>query len=230
MKKNYNYERKKLLLPEYGRHIHEMIDYLRTIEDRQLRNQQAQAVIAVMGNLFPLLRDTADYTHKLWDHLFIMAGFDLDVDSPYPIPTAATLAPQPQKLPYPTKRIVKKQYGKNIETIIQSLKGVEDKEAVEEVIGNLARYMRTKSYEYNQEHPNNEAIIKDIKRMSDNMIEVDEVALNNLKSDYKQHFTAHPQKNGFKNNRAGKQGKNNKNQSGNNKTKNYRNRNKMQQV
>ncbi|MCD8073317.1 MAG: DUF4290 domain-containing protein, partial [Alistipes sp.] len=68
MEKNYNYQRKKLMLPEYGRHIHQMVDYIKTIEDRDFRNTQAQDVIAVMGNLNPLLRDTADFTHKLWDH------------------------------------------------------------------------------------------------------------------------------------------------------------------
>ena len=73
MKKNYNYTRRKLYLPEYGRHIQEMIDSLQLIEDRRERNRQARAVIAVMGNLNPLLRDTADFTHKLWDHLFIIS-------------------------------------------------------------------------------------------------------------------------------------------------------------
>ena len=82
MKKNYNYTRRKLYLPEYGRHIQEMIDSLSQIEDRRERNRQARAVIAVMGNLNPLLRDTADFTHKMWAHLFIMADFQLDVDSP----------------------------------------------------------------------------------------------------------------------------------------------------
>ena len=77
MKKNYNYTRRKLYLPEYGRHIQEMIDSLLEIEDRRERNRQARAVIAVMGNLNPLLRDTADFTHKLWDHLFIMSDFQL---------------------------------------------------------------------------------------------------------------------------------------------------------
>ena len=81
MQKNYNYKRRKLFLPEYGRHIHEMVDSLMQIEDRRERNRQARAVIAVMGNLNPLLRDTADFTHKLWDHLFIMSDFQLDVDS-----------------------------------------------------------------------------------------------------------------------------------------------------
>lgn len=75
MKKNYNYKRRKLFLPEYGRHIQEMVDSLLQIEDRRERNRQARAVIAVMGNLNPLLRDTADFTHKLWDHLFIMSDF-----------------------------------------------------------------------------------------------------------------------------------------------------------
>ena len=93
MKKNYNYTRRKLYLPEYGRHIQEMIDSLQLIEDRRERNRQAHAVIAVMGNLNPLLRDTADFTHKLWDHLFIMSDFQLDVDSPYPQPSRRGVSP-----------------------------------------------------------------------------------------------------------------------------------------
>lgn len=230
MIKNYNYERKKLQLPEYGRHIHEMVDFLFSIENRDERNRQARAVISVMGNLNPLLRDTADYNHKLWDHLFIMAGFTLDVDSPYPIPTAATLAPVPEKLKYPDKRIKIKHYGKNVERIINSLKDVEDEQAVEEVIGNVARYMRAKSYEYNQEHPNNEVIIKDIKKLSDNTISVDEVAINNIKSDYKQTPTAHYKKNVFANSRQNKQknGKNNQTASKNHSQKQHRNRPKVQ--
>ena len=100
MKKNYNYTRRKLYLPEYGRHIQEMIDSLLVIEDRRERNRQARAVIAVMGNLNPLLRDTADFTHKLWDHLFIMSDFQLDVDSPYPRPTRQELTVSPRPLAY----------------------------------------------------------------------------------------------------------------------------------
>jgi hypothetical protein len=76
MEKNYNYTRRKLYLPEYGRHIHEMVDQLMAIEEREERNRQARAVIDVMGNLQPTLRDTADFTHKLWDHLFIISGLN----------------------------------------------------------------------------------------------------------------------------------------------------------
>ncbi len=194
MKKNYNYTRRKLFLPEYGRHIHEMVDQLLEIEDRDQRNRQARAVIAVMGNLNPLLRDTADFTHKLWDHLFIMSDFKLDVDSPYPRPSRQDLTVSPHKMAYPQERIAYKHYGKYVARMFRVLHDEKDREALDRAVDSLARYMRTKSFEYNQEHPNNEVIIKDIKQMSEGGIELDEVALNNLRSDYKQHFTAHPQK------------------------------------
>ena len=194
MKHNYNYTRRKLYLPEYGRHIHEMVDQLMEIEDRDERNRQARIVIAVMGNLQPLLRDTADFTHKLWDHLFIMSDFQLDVDSPYPRPTREELMVSPRKMEYSQERIAYKHYGKYVSHILRKLSEEGNSEATKAAIDSLARYMRTKSFEYNQEHPNNEVIIKDIKQMSENGIELDEVALNNLRSDYKQHLSARPAK------------------------------------
>ena len=190
MRKNYNYTRRRLYLPEYGRHIHEMVDQLLQIEDREERNRQARAVIAVMGNLQPLLRDTADFTHKLWDHLFIMSDFQLDVDSPYPRPTRDELMIKPSRMEYPQERIAYKHYGKYVARMLRKLRDEENREATAAAIDSLARYMRAKSFEYNQEHPNNEVIIKDIKRMSEGGIEIDEVALNNLRSEYKQHFSA----------------------------------------
>ncbi len=185
MKKNYNYQRKKLQLPEYGRHIHEMVDQLMAIQDREERNKQAKSVIAVMGNLNPLLRDSSEFAHKIWDHIFIISDFQLDIDSPYPIPTAKTLAPVPKKLLYPSKKVKIKHYGKNIEKVLLELQNSDNVESVEIVVGNIAKYMRTKSYEYNQEHPSNEVIIKDIKKLSNHMIYVDEEAISNLKSEYK---------------------------------------------
>ncbi len=185
MQKNYNYMRPKLRLPEYGRHIQEMVDSLLVIEDRRERNRQARAVIAVMGNLFPLLRDTADFTHKLWDHMFIMSDFQLDVDSPYPQPSRQELMAQPRRMAYSSGRIAFKHYGKYVERMIRKLAGDEDQTAASYTLGNLARYMRTKSYEYNQEHPNNEVIIKDIKRLGGDALVLDEAALGSLRSEYK---------------------------------------------
>ena len=194
MRKNYNNARRKLYLPEYGRHIHEMVDQLSAIEDRDERNRQARAVIAVMGNLQPMLRATADFTHKLWDHLFIMSDFQLDVDSPYPRPTREELTITPRKMEYSQERIQFKHYGKYVARMIRELRNEPNREATAVAIDSLARYMRSKSFEYNQEHPNNEVIIKDIKLLSEGGIEIDEVALNNLRSDYKHTFTARPQK------------------------------------
>lgn len=166
MKKNYNYTRRKLYLPEYGRHIQEMVDSLQEIADKTERTRQAKAVIAVMGNLNPLLRDTADFTHKLWDHLFIMSDFQLDVDSPYPLPTRKDVMVKPRKMNYTQSHIPYKHYGKYVGFMLKRLGREQNQANVSAAVDNIARFMRTKSYEYNQEHPNNEVIIKDIKRMS----------------------------------------------------------------
>ncbi|MFI3247818.1 MAG: DUF4290 domain-containing protein [Rikenellaceae bacterium] len=191
MDKNYNYTRRKLQLPEYGRHIQKMVDSLMEIEDRTERNRQAHAVIAVMGNLNPLLRDTADFTHKLWDHLFIISDFQLDVDSPYPSPTRENVKVTPNKMKYNRHRIPHKHYGKYVGQMIRSLSNEQNPEAVANAVDNIARYMRSKSFEYNQEHPNNEVIIKDIKVMAEDCIAIDEVAINNIRSDYKNNQSGH---------------------------------------
>ena len=150
MKKNYNNKRQKLFLPEYGRHIQEMVDSLLLIEDRRERNRQARAVIAVMGNLNPLLRDTAEFNHKLWDHMFIMSDFKLDVDSPYPPVTRESLTIRPKKMRYPSNQIMYKHYGKSVERMIRSLEHQTNPVIVANTIDNIARYMRAKSYEYNE--------------------------------------------------------------------------------
>ena len=173
MYKNYNYLRRRLMIPEYGRHIQEMIDSLLEIEDREERTRQAKAVIAVMGNLNPLLRDTADFTHKLWDHLFIMSDFKLDVDSPYALPTREDLAVKPERLEYTQSDISHKHYGKNIVRVINRLK-FEDPSAVEAEMSDVVRYMHGKRMEYNQEHPTAEMIANDIKNLSEGGINLEE--------------------------------------------------------
>ncbi len=194
MKKNYNYTRRKLYLPEYGRHIHEMVDSLMEIENRQERTRQAKAVIAVMGNLNPLLRDTADFKHKLWDHLFIMSDFKLDVDSPYQQPSRQDLTVRPRKLRYPQSRIMFKHYGKYTQQFVRAIATESDKGHSSAEIVNMARYMRTKSYEYNNEHPNNEAIIRDIRLMSGKGAEMDLSAITHMRSEYRQSLPQRNQK------------------------------------
>lgn len=184
MNKNYNYLRRRLMIPEYGRHIQEMIDSLLEIEDREERTRQAKAVIAVMGNLNPLLRDTADFTHKLWDHLFIMSDFRLDVDSPYPLPTREDLEVKPERLEYPQSNISHKHYGKNIVRVLNRLK-YEDLDRAQEEMVNAVCYMRSKSAEYNQEHPTSEMIANDIKILSEGAINLDEEWIKRVESEHK---------------------------------------------
>lgn len=190
MNKNYNYKRRKLLLPEYGRHIQEMVDSLLLIEDRAERTRQAKAVIAVMGNLNPLLRDTADFTHKLWDHMFIMSDFQLDVDSPYPQPSRQDLMIHPEPLSYPQSYIRFKHYGKYASRMVRSMAGRTADEVAASVC-DISRHMRAKCFEYNQEHPNSEVIIKDIQQMAGGDIALNEETLTFLRSDHKQNYSAH---------------------------------------
>lgn len=187
MRKNYNYTRSKLYLPEYGRHIQKMVDSLLLIEDRYERTRQAKAVIAVMGNLNPMLRDTEEFKHKLWDHLFIMSDFQLDVDSPYVQPSRQDLTLRPEKLRYPQSRIMFKHYGKYAQKLVRHIVEQMPLSGTDAEIVNVARYLRAKSYEYNNEHPNNESIARDIRLMSGGNIELNLSDISNMRSDYRQH-------------------------------------------
>lgn len=201
MRKNYNFTRRRLYLPEYGRHIHQMVDSLLEIEDRKERTRQAKAVIAVMGNLNPTLRDTEDFKHKLWDHLFIMSDFQLDVDSPYQQPSRQDLTLRPQKLSYPQQRIMFKHYGKNAQRFVRLIAEEHNTEQSAAELANIARYMRTKSYEFNNEHPNNDSIIRDIRIMAGEELNMDLSEIASMRSEYRPVSTTYvhrrkPQRNG----------------------------------
>lgn len=130
---DYNSNRKKLVLPEYGRHIQKMVDYAKAIEDPQERTKSAKSIIAIMGNMFPHLRDVSDFKHKLWDHLAIMANFEIDIEFPYKLPEPSILYRRPGKLPYNTSKIKYRHYGKVVEELIDKAiemeEGEEKKEA-----------------------------------------------------------------------------------------------------
>ena len=190
MNKNYNYLRRRLMIPEYGRHIQEMIDSLLEIEDRDERTRQAKAVIAVMGNLNPLLRDTAEFTHKLWDHLFIMSDFRLDVDSPYALPTREQLSVKPEKLEYPQSSISHKHYGKNIVRVLNRLKFEEPSKADVE-LENVVRFMRGKSLEYNQEHPTSDMIVNDVNILTEGAINLTEEWMKRVETEHKSAASHH---------------------------------------
>ncbi len=170
----YNTERVKLYIPEYGRNVQKMVDYLKTIEDRKKRNEQARAIIKVMEILNPAVHLEEDFEHKLWDHLYIISGFDLDIDAPYPMPSPDCLDSKPEAVPFSTKPIKAIHYGRNIENIINLIAEKEDGEAKAAMIRQLAIYMRQQYLIWNKETVSDETIFQDMERLSDYRIKVPE--------------------------------------------------------
>ena len=170
----YNTERVRLYIPEYGRNVQKMVDYLKTIEDREKRNEQARAIIKVMEILNPAVHLEEDFEHKLWDHLYIIAGFDLDIDAPYPMPAPESLNQKPEPVPMSNKPIKATHYGRNIESIIDLIAEKEDGEVKTAMIRQLAVYMRQQYLIWNKDTVADETIFQDIEKLSDYRIKVPE--------------------------------------------------------
>lgn len=154
----YNTTRNQLIISEYGRHIQKMIDYILTIEDRTKRQEQAQAVIELMGFLNPHLKNVEDFRHKLWDHLFLISDFKLDVDSPYPIPTRETLKAKPHQLPYPKRYPRFNHLGKNIELVIDKALKEENPEKKQGFANSIAYYMKLSYNNWHKENIHDDSI------------------------------------------------------------------------
>lgn len=170
----YNTERVKLYIPEYGRNVQKMVDYLKTIEDREKRNEQARAIVKVMEIINPAVHLQDNYEQKLWDHLHIISGFDLDVDSPYPAPAPESLHEKPKMVPMAGKPIKATHYGRNIENFIKLIAGMEDGEQKISMIRTLATYMRQQYLIWNKDSVSDATIFQDIERLSDFRIKVPE--------------------------------------------------------
>ena len=170
----YNTERVRLYIPEYGRNVQKMVGYLKTIEDRQKRNEQARAVIKVMEIINPAVKLQENYEHKLWDHLHIISGFSLDVDSPYPVPAPESLNEKPLPVPIEKRPIKATHYGRNIESIIDLIAQMEDGDAKTGVLRSLAIYMRQQYLIWNKDTVSDQTIFQDIEKLSDGRIKVPE--------------------------------------------------------
>lgn len=171
-------------MPEYGRNVLDMVERLRDIEDRSRRTEQARAVVRVMELLNPAVHAEENWEHKLWDHLFIMAGYDLDVDSPYPVPAPEDRASKPMRIPLKTRAVKARHYGRNIESIIDLIAGEEDGEQKTAMIRSLAIYMRQQYLIWNKDSVADETIFQDIEKLSDYRIRVPEgISLTRIASD-----------------------------------------------
>lgn len=210
MKITYNSSRPDLVIPEYGRSIHDMAHHCAQIEDREERNKCARTIIAVMGNLFPHLRDIDDFNHKLWDHLHVMSDFKLDVDSPYPKPLRESLEEKPRRVPYPSGNIKFGHYGKTIEQIVEKVAAEPDEEKRKELAIDVANLMKRTYVVWNQNSVKDEVIANDLRKLSGGKLIIDnpEEALASTREVMQQMGVNQPQKHkGQGKRRRGHQGK-----------------------
>ncbi len=158
----YNTQKKKLILPEYGRNVHRMIEYCMSLEDRGERTRCANAIVNIMGNLFPHLRDVDDFKHKLWDHLAIMSDFKLDIDYPYEVIKKENLNDKPDCVPYTNSFMHYRHYGKLLEKMLQKWREMPEGEDSDRLIVYLANHMKKALTAWNKEAVDDEKILKDI--------------------------------------------------------------------
>lgn len=169
---DYNTEREKLPMTEYGRNVLNMVDHLKTIPDKAVRSEQARAVVKTMEILNPAVKTQEDWEHKLWDHLYMISGFDLDIDSPYPSPLKEEFETKPVPLPMKGTKIKATHYGRNIEKIIDLLCDEPDGEVKTAMISSLATYMRTQYLIWNKDSVADETIFADIEKLSGGRLKV----------------------------------------------------------
>ncbi len=163
---DYNTELPHLVISEYGRNIQKMVDHALSISDREERNRVARAIIDVMGQLNPHLRDVNDFKHKLWDHLFIISKFQLDVDSPYPKPSRETFETKPEMLSYPSNHIRYKHYGKSIEKMIAKAKDMEDGDMRNAFVEAIANQMKRSYVNWNKDSVSDDVITEQLGLLS----------------------------------------------------------------
>jgi hypothetical protein len=175
MQKNmeYNSEREPIILKEYGRNVQKLIEYIRTEGDKEKRTQMAYTLLELIRQLTPSIKDQPENPQRLWDDLFIIADFNLDINSPYPIPERDILFKKPRKVEYPQSRIRYKHYGKNIEKLVKEALKIENKEDRDEAIVYLGKLMKTFYSSWNKESLDDSVILKDIALLSDGELKLD---------------------------------------------------------
>jgi hypothetical protein len=161
-----NSKREHLIIPEYGRHVHKLVNHCIALETKEERNKMANAIIDVMGNLQPHLRDVPDFKHKLWDQLFIMSDFRLDADSPYPTPSKEELTAKPESLDYPKSASKYRFYGNNIQIMIDTALTWEEGDLKEALVYTIANHMKKCFLNWNKDTVDDDVIFKHLTELS----------------------------------------------------------------
>ncbi len=211
----YNTIRSKMLMPEYGRNVQRMVEYLMTIEDPERRLRNAEAIIELMGTLNPHLKTIEDYKHKLWDHLHQMTDFKLEVASPYPAPLREDILKKPEPIPYPQDSIRNRHFGKNFSSLLQKALAETDPEKRQGFTQTLGYYMKLAYTNWHKEPVHDDMIKNELAELSNGLLVYET-------GGYKVHFDNRPNfkqnRNNNNNNRnyKGNQGNNNRNYGGGN--------------
>ena len=166
----YNTARDNLILPEYGRNVQKMVDHATTIQNKEERNKCVKTIIEFMGQMNPQLRDLKEFNHKLWDDLFIISKFQLEADSPYPLPEPKKLDERPEKMPYPKNKIKFPFYGAALENMIRYAVNQNDGRDKEIMTGMIANHMKKSYLLFNKHSVSNDTIILHLKQLSDNKL------------------------------------------------------------
>jgi len=178
---DYNSDRSKLPIPEYGRNLQNMVNHIMTIEDRSERNRAARTVIDIMGTMYPYLRDINDFKHKLWDHLAIMTNFKLDIDYPYTPPSPEFFNTPPRRIPYSSNQIKYRHYGKTIEFLLEKAAVYEDEKDRELLIKLIANHMKKSYVMWNKDSVTDDKILEDIEELSKGKIKCTDLTLTDTK-------------------------------------------------
>ena len=170
---DYNTQREKLVLPEYGREIQDMVDYAQTIADKDERQFCAETIVAIMDRMSPQNRENPDYKRKLWDHLAIMSNFQLDIDWPYDISGATQIAHKPEPLGYPMADIPVRHYGKMMFELFEKLQTMPEGPERDELVRQTANQMKRNLYQWSNGSADDEKIASDLARFTNGKIQLD---------------------------------------------------------
>lgn len=209
----YNTSRELMAIKEYGRGVHEMVKFLLTIEDPEVRQRNAESVVEVMAILSPQMKAIEDYRHKLWDHLFLISDYQLDVESPFPIPTKEEKESKPDPLPYPKTKIKWNHFGKKFEDLLERALEETDEEKRQGFVSVLATFMKIAYSNWHKETVPDDMIRDELSLMSKGVLIYDpairftdtvstsiEGMINPVETKFRKPFNNRNNRNNFRNN------------------------------
>lgn len=170
----YNTQRPKLKINDYGRNIYKLIQYAKNVEERDRRNQMAEAIVDMMARTSGDSKDTKDYKRKYWVHLMILADWELDVDLPYEITPEETVEFKPHPLGYNQGKTRYRHYGSVMEKMIKTVSEYPEGEERDELVGLMAHAMKRDYLLWNRDTVEDDLISLQLESISGGKLKVPE--------------------------------------------------------